>query len=33
VLEEGRIVAIGSPGELMAQPELKRAYLGIDAAH
>lgn len=33
VLEEGRIVAIGSPSELMAQPELKRAYLGIDAAH
>ncbi|VWX61170.1 High-affinity branched-chain amino acid transport ATP-binding protein LivF [Burkholderiales bacterium 8X] len=33
VLEEGRIVATGHPDELMAQPELRRAYLGLDAAH
>lgn len=36
VLEEGRIVASGNPQELMAQPVLRRAYLGIDtetAAH
>jgi branched-chain amino acid transport system ATP-binding protein len=31
VLEEGRIVASGSPDELMAQPELRRAYLGDGA--
>ena len=30
VLEEGRIVATGSPEELMSQPVLRRAYLGID---
>jgi branched-chain amino acid transport system ATP-binding protein len=31
VLEEGRIIASGAPQDLMAQPELRRAYLGIDA--
>ncbi|MES2509892.1 MAG: ABC transporter ATP-binding protein [Pseudomonadota bacterium] len=30
VLEEGRIVANGSPDALMADPVLRRAYLGID---
>ena len=33
VLEEGRIVALGRPDELMAQPELRRAYLGVGAPH
>ncbi|MEI7447928.1 MAG: ABC transporter ATP-binding protein [Burkholderiales bacterium] len=33
VIEEGRIVAQGTPDELMARPELRRAYLGLDAAH
>ena len=28
VLEEGRIVAEGSPRELLAQPHIRRAYLG-----
>jgi branched-chain amino acid transport system ATP-binding protein len=31
VLEEGRIVAQGEPEALLAQPELRRAYLGADA--
>ena len=31
VLEEGRIVATGSPASLMERPELRRAYLGLDA--
>ncbi len=30
VLEEGRIVAIGRPDQLMARPELRRAYLGLE---
>ena len=31
VLEEGRIVAEGAPGELSAQPHIQRAYLGLQA--
>ena len=31
VLEEGRIVALGRPDELMARPELRRAYLGLES--
>lgn len=30
VIEEGRIVASGTPAELLARPELRRAYLGVD---
>ena len=33
VLEEGRIVAQGEPEALLARPELRRAYLGADAAN
>jgi branched-chain amino acid transport system ATP-binding protein len=29
VLEEGRIVAEGEPDELLARPEIQRAYLGL----
>ena len=29
VLEEGRIVAEGTPEHLLAQPEIQRAYLGV----
>src|SRR5215212_7352666 len=29
VLEEGRIVAEGTPDELLARPEIQRAYLGL----
>jgi branched-chain amino acid transport system ATP-binding protein len=29
VLEEGRIVAQGVPAELLARPEIQRAYLGV----
>ena len=29
VLEEGRIVAEGAPTELLARPEIQRAYLGV----
>ena len=31
VLEEGRIVAEGAPQELLARPEIQRAYLGVGA--
>src|SRR5437868_9120227 len=30
VLEEGRIVAEGAPGELTSQPHIRRAYLGLN---
>jgi branched-chain amino acid transport system ATP-binding protein len=29
VLEEGRVIARGKPRELAAQPQIQRAYLGI----
>jgi len=29
VLEEGHIVAEGTPHELLARPEIQRAYLGV----
>ena len=29
VLEEGRIVAEGPAAELLARPEIRRAYLGL----
>ena len=29
VLEEGRVVAEGSPQDLLARPEIQRAYLGV----
>lgn len=32
VLEEGRIVATGTPAELLAQPHLRRVYLGLEEA-
>jgi ABC-type branched-subunit amino acid transport system ATPase component len=32
VLEEGRIVAEGTAAELLAQPRLRSAYLGVVAA-
>ena len=31
VLEEGRIVAEGTPGKLLAEPHIRRAYLGVVA--
>jgi len=31
VMEEGRIVAEGSPQELLRRPEIQKAYLGIEA--
>jgi branched-chain amino acid transport system ATP-binding protein len=31
VLEEGRIIAAGSPAELLTQPHIRRAYLGESA--
>jgi branched-chain amino acid transport system ATP-binding protein len=33
LLEEGRIVAEGTPGEVFDNPDLRRAYLGIVAEH
>jgi branched-chain amino acid transport system ATP-binding protein len=30
VLEEGRIVAEGTPRELAAHPHIQRAYLGLN---
>jgi branched-chain amino acid transport system ATP-binding protein len=32
VLDEGRIIAEGAPAALRAQPDIRRAYLGIGAA-
>jgi branched-chain amino acid transport system ATP-binding protein len=32
LLEEGRIVAEGTPDSVFARPELRRAYLGLDGA-
>ncbi len=32
ILEEGRLVAVGTPAELARQPALRRAYLGLDLA-
>jgi branched-chain amino acid transport system ATP-binding protein len=29
VLEEGRVVAEGTPDDLLARPEIQRAYLGV----
>jgi branched-chain amino acid transport system ATP-binding protein len=29
VLEEGRVAAEGAPQELLARPEIQRAYLGV----
>ena len=29
VLEEGRIAATGTPAELLSQPHIRRAYLGV----
>jgi branched-chain amino acid transport system ATP-binding protein len=29
LIEEGRIVADGTPDEVFARPELRRAYLGV----
>ena len=31
VMEEGRIVAQGQAGELLSRPEIKKAYLGLEA--
>jgi len=31
VMEEGRIVAEGAPRELLARPEIQKAYLGLEA--
>ncbi|MEO7241463.1 MAG: ABC transporter ATP-binding protein [Variovorax sp.] len=30
VLEEGRVVTVGTPAELQCRPEIRRAYLGSD---
>jgi branched-chain amino acid transport system ATP-binding protein len=32
VLEEGRIVAVGEPRQLMSQAQIQRAYLGIEVS-
>jgi branched-chain amino acid transport system ATP-binding protein len=32
VLENGRIVAQGEPAALLAQPEIRAAYLGLESA-
>jgi branched-chain amino acid transport system ATP-binding protein len=29
VLKEGRMVAVGTPDELMQRDEIRRAYLGV----
>jgi branched-chain amino acid transport system ATP-binding protein len=29
VLEEGHVVAEGTPADLLARPEIQRAYLGV----
>lgn len=31
VMEEGRIVAEGPAAELMERPEIRKAYLGVEA--
>jgi branched-chain amino acid transport system ATP-binding protein len=31
VLENGRVVAEGAPNDLLARPEIRAAYLGIEA--
>ena len=31
VMEGGRIISEGTPGELLAQPHLREAYLGLEA--
>ena len=33
VLEEGRISSEGQSADLMRQPEIRRAYLGLDETH
>ena len=32
VLEGGQIAGVGSPDELLARPEIRKAYLGEDMA-
>jgi branched-chain amino acid transport system ATP-binding protein len=32
VLENGRIVAEGRPADLLARPEIRAAYLGLESA-